>query len=302
LDIRLIRDQRTLKSKGLAYVEFWETSSVQKAISLNGYELGGYPISIQITQSEQETSTELPDIPMRLYVGNLHPKVGEEDLRPLFEPFGDLASITLAREPSGESKGFAHITFKKETEAKTAVETLNDLDLAGQPMKVGVVDMAQTSFVDPNAGGGGAELDDSGGLNMTAQGRQALMAKLARDANMPSLPTMPQAPQQSQLNVPLIQPTTCLVVKNMFNPAEETDAEFHLDIAEDIRDECMKSNIKPTHLFVDREHPQGHVFMRFSDIPSCQKIASTFHGRWFAQRQIIAAFVPEATYNSRFPQ
>ncbi len=84
----------------LAYIEFWEKESVQKAISLNGCELGGYPISIQVTQSEQEKSSELPDIAMKLYVGNLHPSIGEEDLRPMFEAFGPLDGSHMIFLPS----------------------------------------------------------------------------------------------------------------------------------------------------------------------------------------------------------
>lgn len=144
LDIRLIRDQRTLKSKGLAYIEFWQRESVSKAISLNGCALGGYPISIQITQSEANETGELPDIPMRLYVGSLHPDVGENDLRPLFEAFGPIESLALAKEPDGASKGFAYVTFRKEADAKQALSSLDELELAGRPIKVGVVDVAQT--------------------------------------------------------------------------------------------------------------------------------------------------------------
>lgn len=300
LDIRLIRDQRTMKSKGLSYVEFWEKDSVQKAISLNGCELGGYPISIQVTQSEQLKANELPDIPMRLYVGSLHPDVTEDDLRPLFEAFGPLDGLTLAKEVSGTSKGFAYVTFKKETDAKQALSSLDNLELAGRPIKVGVVDVAQTGLLD-----GAGELDEGGGgLSMTAQGRQQLMAKLAR-APMPgggSAPAGMPAFQQPVLSVPLIQPTTCLLVKNMFDPASETDPAYHLDIEEDIRDECSKYNIKAIHLAVDKEHPSGHVFMRFETIPNCQKVASAFHGRWFASRQITAEFIPETSYFSRFPK
>ncbi len=302
LDIRLIRDQRTTKSKGLAYIEFWERDSVQKAISLNGCELGGYPISIQITQSEQQNSgNALPDIPMRLYVGSLHPVVTEADLRPFFEAFGALDSLSIAKETNGVSKCFAYVTFKKEAEAKLAQANLDGIEVAGRAIKVGVVDVAQTSFLE-SAG----ELDEGGGVALTAQSRQALMAKLGRSAGL-AVPAAPGAGSQnimaaSNVNVPLIQATTCLVVKNMFNPATEADPDFHLDIEEDIRDECAKYKVTMSHIHVDKQHQNGHVFMRFEDVRSCQTIANAFHGRWFASRQITAEYVPEQTYMLRFPR
>lgn len=302
LDIRLIRDQRTLKSKGLAYIEFWQRESVSKAISLNGCALGGYPISIQITQSEANETGELPDIPMRLYVGSLHPDVGENDLRPLFEAFGPIESLALAKEPDGASKGFAYVTFRKEADAKQALSSLDELELAGRPIKVGVVDVAQTSYLD-SAG----ELDEGGGLTMTAQKRQALMANLQRGSGGQALGGGGAAPtpqfQPRAVAAPMIQATSCIVVKNMFDPAVDgKDPDFDLDIKEDIEDECAKYGIKFIHIHVDKQHKDGHVFLRFNNVPDCQKIASAFHGRWFASRQIIAEYVPETTYLTRFPR
>jgi RNA-binding protein 39 len=298
LDIRLIRDQRTSKSKGLAYIEFWERDSVAKAISLNGCELGGYSISIQVVQSEDKKSNELPDIPMRLSVSNLHPDVGEEDLRPLFEAFGALENLTLAKEVDGKSKCFAYVTFKKEVEAKSALQNLDNLDLAGREIRVGVVDLPQNTFADMSG-----ELDEGGGMMMSAQARMALMAKLQRGPGGASVPTPGGASGMTvtPVNVPLIQPTSCLLVKNMFDPATETEADFDLDIIEDVGDEAAKSGVKPVHIYVDKQHPAGHLFMRFSDIASCQKLAGSLHGRWFASRQISAEFIPEASYRSRFP-
>ena len=46
-DIRLIRDQRSGKSKGVGYVEFGDPESVMKALALNGIAFKGQPLLVQ---------------------------------------------------------------------------------------------------------------------------------------------------------------------------------------------------------------------------------------------------------------
>lgn len=52
-DIRIVKDQRTGKSKGIAYVEFYSVDSVNKAISQSGKELDGCKIKLQPSQAEK---------------------------------------------------------------------------------------------------------------------------------------------------------------------------------------------------------------------------------------------------------
>jgi len=292
----------------LAYIEFWHKESVQKACALNGCELGGYAISISVTQSETGNS-DLPDIPMRLYIGNLHPGVSEEDLRQIFEAFGPVTEVKMSKTEDGN--GYAYITYQKETDAKQALAALNGFEIAGQAITVGVVDVAQSNLgADTNAP---LELDETGGgLSMTAQGRQALMAKLGRGTMMGMQASVPVpvggVPAASgimaaqSLSVPMIQPTTCVVIKNMFNPATETDVDWHLDIQEDIAEEIAKYGCKFVHIHVDQKHPGGHVFMRFPDVESSKKTAQSFHGRWFASPKSPASLSPKPHTFSDFPK
>lgn len=45
----------------------------------------------------------------RLYVGSIHFKLTEDDLRQIFEPFGPIDSINLHTDETGRSRGFAFI-------------------------------------------------------------------------------------------------------------------------------------------------------------------------------------------------
>lgn len=292
-DIRLIRDQRTQKSKGLCYVEFWEKESVHKAVTLTGQLIGGYPITIVICQDKSKPAASAAT-PMRLYVGQLHLNVTDADLKPVFEAFGPLDFIDLHKDASGTSKGFGFVQFKNEADAKAALEALNGLEIAGKAIKVGVVDQNNAG----DAGGDGWEADEN--VQLTAQSRADLMQKLGRGAAPVPAPSVPVAAAPSaSLNIPMVQPTVCVIIKNMFDPTQEKDADFDLDIKEDVEEEANKFGpIK--HIFVDK-NSQGNVFIRFNSVEAAQKLKATFHGRWFASRQITAEFVIEQTYNAKFP-
>ena len=49
-DVRIITDNKTRRSKGIAYVEFQDVDSVPLAMGLNGQRLLGVPIIVQASQ------------------------------------------------------------------------------------------------------------------------------------------------------------------------------------------------------------------------------------------------------------
>ena len=49
-DVRMISDRNSRRSKGIAYIEFLEASSVPLAIGLTGQRLLGVPIIVQASQ------------------------------------------------------------------------------------------------------------------------------------------------------------------------------------------------------------------------------------------------------------
>lgn len=74
----------------------------------------------------------------KLYVGSIHFSISEDDLRTIFEPFGEVISLQLHKDPeTGRSRGFGFVQYKNHEDAKKALEQLNGLDLAGRPLKVG---------------------------------------------------------------------------------------------------------------------------------------------------------------------
>jgi RNA recognition motif-containing protein len=74
---------------------------------------------------------------MNIYVGNLSRQTTEEDLRPLFEPFGKIMSVNIIKDKfTGESRGFGFVEMSKKSEGEAAIEALNGKDLMGQAIAV----------------------------------------------------------------------------------------------------------------------------------------------------------------------
>lgn len=102
----------------VGYVEFKEEENVEKALQLTGQKLLGIPIIVQLTEAEKNRQARVADgvatqsngIPFhRLYVGNIHFSITEEDLKNVFEPFGNLEFVQLQKEEHGRSKGYGFV-------------------------------------------------------------------------------------------------------------------------------------------------------------------------------------------------
>jgi len=74
---------------------------------------------------------------MNIYVGNLPYAVTEDDLRELFEEFGEVTSAKIIMDKySGRSKGFGFVEMANDPEANQAIENLNDSDFKGRNIRV----------------------------------------------------------------------------------------------------------------------------------------------------------------------
>ena len=74
---------------------------------------------------------------MNIYVGSLHFKMNEAELKEAFEEYGEVTSAKIIIDKySGKSKGFGFVEMPNEEEAKKAIEELNEKDFEGRPMKV----------------------------------------------------------------------------------------------------------------------------------------------------------------------
>lgn len=74
---------------------------------------------------------------MNIYVGNLHYGVDEEDLKGVFEQYGEVTSVKVITDKfTGKSKGFGFIDMPDNEAGNKAIESLNDTELEGRKMRV----------------------------------------------------------------------------------------------------------------------------------------------------------------------
>ncbi|TRY59724.1 hypothetical protein DNTS_002511 [Danionella cerebrum] len=307
-DVRIISDRNSRRSKGIAYIEFVDTTSVPLAIGLSGQRLLGVPIIVQASQAEKNRAAALANNlqkgncgPMRLYVGSLHFNITEDMLRGIFEPFGRIESIQLMMDTeTGRSKGYGFLTFSDAECAKKALEQLNGFELAGRPMKVGHV----TERTDPSSASSFLDNDEleRSGIDLGTTGRLQLMARLAEAAMNPGLSFNINMPTNQALNLPS-QPiaTHCFQLSNMFNPNSENDPGWEVEIQDDVIDECNKHG-GVIHIYVDKKSADGNVYVKCPTIPAAMAAVSALHGRWFGGKMIQAAYVPLPTYHNLFPE
>ncbi len=72
----------------------------------------------------------------RIYVGNLPFKTTDEELKKIFDPYGDVHEANVIRyKQSGRSKGYAFVMMGKD-EASEAVEKLNESEYQKRILKV----------------------------------------------------------------------------------------------------------------------------------------------------------------------
>jgi RNA recognition motif-containing protein len=100
---------------------------------------------------------------MNIYVGNLPYNVVEEDLREIFEEYGEVASVKIISDKlTGRSKGFGFVEMDVDQEAKKAIEELNNAELSGRNIKVNE-SRPKTNESRGGGGGGGGNRRGGGG-------------------------------------------------------------------------------------------------------------------------------------------
>ncbi|CAA6668539.1 unnamed protein product [Spirodela intermedia] len=80
-----------------------------------------------VSQSGEKTKT--------LFLGNLSFDAGEDDVTDFFKDVGEIVSIRLAKSENGKSRGFGHVEFATEGEARKAL-ALNGEEMLGRQVKL----------------------------------------------------------------------------------------------------------------------------------------------------------------------
>uniref|UniRef100_A0A0D9Z275 RRM domain-containing protein n=1 Tax=Oryza glumipatula TaxID=40148 RepID=A0A0D9Z275_9ORYZ len=198
-DVRLIMDRNSRRSKGVGYIEFYDVMSVPMAIALSGQLLLGQQVMVKpseaeknLVQSNASSSGAASGGARKLYVGNLHSNITEDQLR----QFARLEDAKAAQSLNGQldiagrvikASGFfrftrIHVVFKLYI---SNIRVLPDTMLNCGNQVSAVTDQAgvQVSGVTT----GDLDDDEGGGLALNASSRALLMQKLDRSGVTTSL-------------------------------------------------------------------------------------------------------------------
>lgn len=74
---------------------------------------------------------------MNLYVGNLSFQVQEDELKTLFEQYGEVTTVKIVTDhETGRSKGFGFVEMGSKEAALEAIQELNNKEIRGRNLKV----------------------------------------------------------------------------------------------------------------------------------------------------------------------
>jgi len=84
---------------------------------------------------------------MNIYVGNLHFNLSEEELKGIFEEYGEVTSAKVITDKySGRSKGFGFVEMPNDAEGEAAIKNLNGVDMKGRNMTVNQSEERKDNF------------------------------------------------------------------------------------------------------------------------------------------------------------
>ena len=165
--------------------------------------------------------------------------------------------------------------YEKHENAANAANDLNDFILGGIPLMV-------------------YKLDDQSEAELLEQsenfvGNLSVLLQLLKTKNILSVMLERQSGGST---------SSCIQLSNMYDPDNETSAQWEFEIADDIREECGKLG-KILHLHIQK-NKNGDVYVKFQDSNAAQKAIDLFNGLWFGLKQISCRYIPENLYDDMF--
>jgi RNA recognition motif-containing protein len=74
---------------------------------------------------------------MNIYVGNLSYDATDETIKAAFESFGEVTSARIIKDKyTGQSRGFGFVEMSEQSQAETAIKSLNGKEILGKQINV----------------------------------------------------------------------------------------------------------------------------------------------------------------------
>jgi len=168
-DVILLRDRRTGRHKGCAYVELGRLEDVPRSLKVSGEapDFQRFPILVKSSEAEKNYTDKpgeavstnnldptrslsaytAPDVAsaanvagvriesQKVYVGSIDRNVSQAHIQTIFCHFGNLEKVLLQIDTAtGLSRGFAFLTFKDPKTANLSIQTMSGQMLAGRAL------------------------------------------------------------------------------------------------------------------------------------------------------------------------
>jgi RNA recognition motif-containing protein len=115
-----------------------------------------------------------------IYVGNLTFQTSEDELRSLFEQYGQVDKVSIVTDKfSGQSRGFGFVEMTNDEEGGRAIEALNGQSFGGRNLTVNEARPREPRF--GGGGGGGGRGFGGGGREGGRGGRGGREGRGGRD-------------------------------------------------------------------------------------------------------------------------
>lgn len=100
---------------------------------------------------------------MNIYVGNISYDATDQTIKQAFESFGEVTSARIIKDKyTGQSRGFGFVEMPMQSQAQTAIKSLNGKELLGKQISV---NEARARSNEGRSGGRGGQMDYRGGRN-----------------------------------------------------------------------------------------------------------------------------------------
>jgi RNA-binding protein 39 len=226
----------------------------------------------------------------RLYVGNLHYCLKEEDVRQAFLPFGSIAVEMPVDEGVQHHKGFAFIAFESQAARDLALQAMNGMLLCGRRIKVSVPatlgpvsgqapqpPISRASSVANAAAAAAAAVASAGaGLFASELSTPAMSSRTSDDNNL-----QPVTPVASRV----------IALYNLLPARQPPDD----SLVDEIREECSRYGIvfSVRILAFSEAQPEAVAFVRFGTASAAASAARALSGRFFDGRRVTARLCSE---------
>ena len=125
--------------------------------------------------------------------------------------------------------------------------------------------------------------------------------------NSPSTPASGSRWQGSAFNslnrhvaAPLYAPSSCLKVRHLFDRNMMGKKDWVKYVSEEILQRCHPAGV--CHIAVDKESPEGCVYIKAINVAEAAKVFKTLHGQWYRGNLVTAKYLRDERYYEKFKE